>query len=120
MAGENEVEYPTQTMTDLANTRQTRWEADATEGVRKIRDAVADKDTFGDLPVLAAYGSVFEEVRTIYLETLRGAKDDLDAVAEGIRTSAQQMQDRDDQAADDVRRPDLVRDYLDGFGPWQD
>ncbi|MDT0215631.1 hypothetical protein Q9R29_17200 [Rothia sp. ARF10] len=98
MAGEDEVEYPTETMTTLANTKQTKWETDATEGVRKIRDALADKDTFGDLPVLAAYGAVFEEVRTIYLETMRGAKADLDAVAQGIRTSAQQMKDRDDQA----------------------
>jgi hypothetical protein len=98
VAGEDEVEYPTETMTTLANTKQTKWETDATEGVRKIRDALADKDTFGDLPVLAAYGAVFEEVRTIYLETMRGAKADLDAVAQGIRTSAQQMKDRDDQA----------------------
>lgn len=98
MAGEDEVEYPTETMTSLANTKQTKWETDATEGVRKIRDALADKDTFGDLPVLASYGAVFEEVRTIYLETMRGAKADLDAVAQGIRTSAQQMKDRDDQA----------------------
>lgn len=98
MAGEDEVEYPTETMTTLANTRQTKWETDSTEGVRRIRDALADKDTFGDLPVLASYGAVFEEVRTIYLETMRGAKADLDAVAQGIRTSAQQMKDRDDQA----------------------
>ena len=98
MSGENEVEYPTETMTTLANTKQTKWDTDATEGVKKIRDALADKDTFGDLPVLASYGSVFEEVRTIYLETMRGAKADLEAVAQGIRTSAQQMKDRDDQA----------------------
>jgi len=98
VTGEDEVEYPTETMTTLANTRQTKWETDSTEGVRKIRDALADKDTFGDLPVLASYGAVFEEVRTIYLETMRGAKADLDAVAQGIRTSAQQMKDRDDQA----------------------
>lgn len=98
MAGEDEVEYPTETMTTLANTKQTKWETDSTEGVRKIRDALADKDTFGDLPVLASYGAVFEEVRTIYLETMRGAKADLEAVAQGIRTSAQQMKDRDDQA----------------------
>lgn len=98
MSGENEVEYPTETMTTLANTKQTKWDTDATEGVKKIRDALADKSTFGDLPVLASYGSVFEEVRTIYLETMRGAKADLEAVAEGIRTSAQQMKDRDDQA----------------------
>lgn len=98
MSGENEVEYPTETMTTLANTKQTKWDTDATEGVKKIRDALADKSTFGDLPVLASYGSVFEEVRTIYLETMRGAKADLEAVAQGIRTSAQQMKDRDDQA----------------------
>jgi hypothetical protein len=98
VAGEEQVEYPTETMTTLANTRQTKWDTDATEGVRKIRDALADKGSFGDLPVLATYGSVFEEVRTIYLETMRGAKADLDAVAQGIRTSAQQMKDRDDQA----------------------
>ena len=98
MSGENEVEYPTETMTTLANTKQTKWDTDATEGVKKIRDALADKGTFGDLPVLASYGSVFEEVRTIYLETMRGAKADLEAVAQGIRTSAQQMKDRDDQA----------------------
>ncbi|WP_404381776.1 hypothetical protein LL946_14350 [Knoellia locipacati] len=98
MAGENEVEYPTETMTTLANTRQTKWDTDATEGVKKIRDALADKSSFGDLPVLASYGSVFEEVRTIYLETMRGAKADLEAVAQGIRTSAQQMKGRDDQA----------------------
>ena len=98
MSGENEVEYPTETMTTLANTKQTKWDADATEGVRKLRDALADRSTFGDLPVLASYGSVFEEVRTIYLETVRGAKADLEAVAQGIRTSAQQMKDRDDQA----------------------
>jgi hypothetical protein len=98
VSGENEVEYPTETMTTLANTKQTKWDTDATEGVKKIRDALADKSTFGDLPVLASYGSVFEEVRTIYLETMRGAKADLEAVAEGIRTSAQQMKDRDDQA----------------------
>ncbi len=97
MAGD-EVEYPTEYMNTLANTRQTKWAEDSTEGVRKIRDALADKGSFGELPELAAYGAVFEEVRTIYLETLRGAKDDLDAVARGIRTSAQQMQDRDDQA----------------------
>ena len=95
---DDEVEYPTEYMNTLANTRQTQWADDSTEGVKKIRDALADKGTFGDLPMLASYGSVFEEVRTIYLETLRGAKDDLDAVAQGIRTSAQQMQDRDDQA----------------------
>ena len=98
MSGENEVEYPTETMTTLANTKQTKWDTDATEGVKKIRDALADKSTFGDLPVLASYGSVFEEVRTIYLETMRGARADLEAVAQGIRTSAQQMKDRDDQA----------------------
>ena len=97
MAGD-EVEYPTEYMNTLANTKQTKWADESTEGVRRIRDAIADRDSFGDLPELAAYGSVFEEVRTIYLETLRGAKDDLDAVAQGIRTSAQQMQDRDDQA----------------------
>ena len=97
MAGD-EVEYPTDYMNTLANTKQTKWAEDSTEGVRRIRDALADKSSFGDLPELASYGSVFEEVRTIYLETLRGAKDDLDAVAQGIRTSAQQMQDRDDQA----------------------
>lgn len=97
MAGD-QVEYPTEYMNSLANTRQTTWAEDSTEGVRRIRDALADRSTFGDLPELAAYGTVFEEVRTIYLETLRGAKDDLDAVAQGIRTSAQQMRDRDDQA----------------------
>src|SRR5688500_17401946 len=97
MAGD-EVEYPTEYMNSLANTRQTTWAEDSTEGVRRIRDALADRSTFGDLPELAAYGTVFEEVRTIYIETLRGVKDDLDAVAQGIRTSAQQMRDRDDQA----------------------
>jgi hypothetical protein len=97
VAGE-EVEYPTEYMNTLANTRQTKWNDDATEGVTKIRDALADRSSFGDLPVLASYGAVFEEVRTIYLETLRGARADLEAVATGIRTSAQQMKDRDDQA----------------------
>ena len=41
---------------------------------------------------------MFTEVRKIYLETMRGAKADLDAVAQGIKTSAQQMTDHDDAA----------------------
>lgn len=98
MGDENEVEYPTETMTTLANTKQTKWETDSSEGVRLIRDALADKSSFGDIPDLASYGEVFAEVRKIYVETMRGAKSDLDAVAQGIKTSAQQMRDRDDDA----------------------
>lgn len=98
MGGENEVEYPTETMTTLANTKQTKWETDSTEGVKLIRDAIADAGSFGDIPELASYGAVFAEVRKIYLETMRGAKADLDAVAQGIKSSAQQMRDQDDNA----------------------
>lgn len=94
----DEVEYPTETMNTLANTKQTKWENESTEGVRKIRDALADKGSFGEIPELASYGSVFAEVRKIYLETMRGAKSDLQAVAEGIKSSARQMRDQDDDA----------------------
>jgi len=97
MAGDD-VEYPTEYMNTLANTRQTKWETDSTEGVKKIRDALADESSFGEVPALKSYGRVFTEVRTIYLETMRGAKADLDAVAQGIKTSAQQMTDNDDAA----------------------
>lgn len=98
MGDENQVEYPTETMTTLANTKQTKWETDSSEGVRLIRDALADKGSFGDIPHLASYGEVFAEVRKIYLETMRGAKSDLDAVAQGIKSSAKEMRDRDDNA----------------------
>lgn len=94
----DEVEYPTETMNTLANTKQTKWETDSTEGVKKIRDALADQDSFGDIPELASYGEVFTEVRRIYLETMRGARTDLDAVAQGIKKSARQMRDQDDDA----------------------
>ncbi|KGN35018.1 hypothetical protein N802_01330 [Knoellia sinensis KCTC 19936] len=100
MSGEH-VEYPTDYMNTLANTRQTRWATDSTEGIAKIRDALADKDSFGEIPALASYGTVFTEIRRIYLETMRGAKTDLEAVATGIRNSAQQMRDNDDQAGAD-------------------
>lgn len=95
--GEN-AEYPTAYMNSLANTRQTRWETDSTDGIKAIRDALADESSFGDVPALASYGRVFTEVRKIYLETMRGAKADLDAVAQGIKTSAKQMTDNDDEA----------------------
>lgn len=95
---EDDVEYPTEYMNTLANTRQTRWETDSTDGIKLIRDALADESSFGDVPALASYGSVFAQVRSIYLETMRGAKADLDAVAQGIRTSAQQMTNQDDAA----------------------
>lgn len=98
VAGDENVDYPTEYMNDLANTRQTRWETDSSEGVKKIRDALADEDTFGDLPALASYGRIFAQVRTIYLETMRGAKSDLDAVARGIKSSAREMTDNDDAA----------------------
>lgn len=97
MAGED-VEYPTEYMNTLANTRQTNWENASTDGLAKLRDAAADETTFGDLQGLKDYGRVFAEVRTIYIETMRGAKADLDAVAEGIKTSARQMKDHDDAA----------------------
>ena len=94
----DDVEYPTEYMNSLANTRQTRWDTDSSEGIKKIRDALADESSFGDVPELASYGRVFKQVRTIYLETMRGAKGDLDAVAQGIKTSARQMTDNDDAA----------------------
>lgn len=97
MAGED-VEYPTEYMNTLANTRQSKWETDSSEGVKKIRDALADASSFGEIAALKSYGQVFTEVRQIYLETMRGAKTDLDAVAQGIKTSAQQMNDKDDAA----------------------
>ncbi|MFC7489263.1 MULTISPECIES: hypothetical protein [unclassified Knoellia] len=97
MAGED-VEYPTEYMNTLANTKQTKWENDSTDGIKYLRDALADESSFGDVPALASYGRVFTEVRTIYLETMRGAKSDLDAVAQGIKTSAQQMANNDDAA----------------------
>ena len=95
---EGDVEYPTEYMNTLANTRQTRWETASDDGIEKIRDAYADESSFGEVPSLKSYGRVFAEVRTIYLETIRGAKADLDAVAMGIKTSAQQMKDNDDAA----------------------
>ena len=94
----DDVEYPTEYMNSLANTRQTRWDTDSSEGIKKIRDALADESSFGDVPELASYGRVFTQVRTIYLETMRGAKVDLDAVAQAIKTSARQMTDNDDAA----------------------
>jgi hypothetical protein len=94
----DEVEYPTEYMTSLANTRQTRWDTDSSEGIKKIRDALADESSFGEVPVLASYGRVFSEVRKIYLETLRCARLDLDSLAQGIKTSARQMKDNDDAA----------------------
>lgn len=94
----DEVEYPTEYMNSLANTKQTRWETDSSEGIKKIRDALADESSFGEVPALASYGRVFAQVRTIYLETMRGAKIDLDSVAQGIKTSARQMKDNDDAA----------------------
>lgn len=96
--GDENAEYPTAYMNSLANTRQTRWETESTEGIKYLRDALADEGSFGDVPALASYGRVFTEVRKIYLETMRGAKTDLDAVAQGIKTSAQQMTDNDDAA----------------------
>lgn len=96
--GSEDAEYPTAYMNRLANTRQTRWDTDASDGIKFIRDALADENSFGDVPALASYGRVFTEVRKIYLETMRGAKTDLDAVAKGIKTSAQQMTDNDDEA----------------------
>lgn len=96
--GSEDAEYPTDYMNSLANTRQTRWDADSSDGIKSIRDALADQDSFGDVPALASYGRVFTEVRKVYLETMRGAKSDLDAVAKGIKTSAQQMTDNDDEA----------------------
>lgn len=98
--GDENAEYPTAYMNILANTRQTRWETDSTDGIKYLRDAVADENSFGDVPALASYGRVFTEVRKIYLETMRGAKTDLDAVAQGIKTSAQQMTDNDDAAGE--------------------
>ncbi|EAP99654.1 hypothetical protein JNB_05784 [Janibacter sp. HTCC2649] len=97
MAGED-VEYPTEYMNTLANTRQTTWETSSHDGLVKIRDGAADEASFGDLQRLKDYGRVFTEVRQIYVETMRGAKADLDAVAEGIKTSARQMKDHDDTA----------------------
>lgn len=96
--GDENAEYPTAYMNSLANTKQTRWETDSTDGIKYLRDALADESSFGDIPALASYGRVFTEVRKIYLETMRGAKADLDAVAQGIKTSAQQMTDNDDAA----------------------
>lgn len=96
--GDENAEYPTAYMNSLANTKQTRWETDSTDGIKYLRDALADENSFGDVPALASYGRVFSEVRKIYLETMRGAKNDLDAVAKGIKTSAKQMTDNDDEA----------------------
>ena len=63
--GSEDAEYPTAYMNSLANTRQTRWDADSSDGIKAIRDALADESSFGDVPALASYGRVFTEVRKI-------------------------------------------------------
>ncbi|PRY56307.1 hypothetical protein BCF74_11924 [Knoellia remsis] len=97
--GDN-TNYPTGYMTQLAQTKQSKWETEATLGVEKVRDGIATQESFGQIPSLAKYAATFEQARREYTGLMRGAKLDLEAVADGIKKSAKQMQDNDDRAGE--------------------
>lgn len=96
--GAEDIHYPTVHMRDVAGKALTKWEKDAGDTHSTINDAAAAKGSFGDIPALAQYGSVFDQVKGVYLEAMKGVKDDLVAVAEGISKSAQHTSDKDDEA----------------------
>lgn len=102
MAGDDstsqDIRYPTEYMQQLAKTRQTRWPDEATTGRNKIKDNTLALEDFGKLEPFKVFGQVYMAARTVYLDTLDGVRQDLEAAADGIVTSAKQMNDRDDQA----------------------
>ncbi|MFC7488009.1 hypothetical protein ACOCJ7_18405 [Knoellia sp. CPCC 206453] len=97
MGGED-IHYPTAHMRSVASKARTDWEKDAGSTHSTLNGAAAAKDSFGDIPVLAQYGSVFDQVKGIYVKAMEGVKTDLVAVADGITTSAKHTSDKDDEA----------------------
>ncbi len=96
--GDEDIHYPTAHMRSVASKARTDWEKDAHSTHSTIKDSYAAKDSFGDIPALAQYGAVFDQVKGIYVKAMEGVKTDLVAVAEGITTSAQHTSDKDDEA----------------------
>jgi hypothetical protein len=98
--GSKGVNYPTEYMQTLASSRQKKWTADASAGRAKIKDNSLRLEHFGDLAPLQSFGHVYMAARQVYLDTLKGVDEDLEAAAAGIVSSAKQMKDRDDQAGE--------------------
>ncbi|WP_353953279.1 hypothetical protein V6K52_07610 [Knoellia sp. S7-12] len=97
MAGD-EINYPTEHMRTVGKNAHQEWGADTDATHTTLNEAMAAKDSFGNIAALAQYGSVFEQVKNVYVEAIAGAKTDLLAVAEGITNSAKNTQNQDDAA----------------------
>lgn len=96
--GTQGMSYPTDYMQTLATSRQKQWNTEAAASRAKIKDNSLRQEHFGDLGAFRAFGQVYMAARAIYLDTLKGVDEDLDAAAAGIVSSAKQMKDKDDEA----------------------
>lgn len=95
---EDEINYPTEHMRTVGKNAHKDWGDDTDAARATLNEAMAAKDSFGSIPALAQYGSVFEQVKKVYLQAIAGAKTDLQSVADGITNSAKNTQDQDDAA----------------------
>lgn len=99
MGSEDEIYYPKATMGQVARRARENWDSDISDNaLAKINEPGANASLFGDIPDLAAYGRVFEQVKAVYVEALKGAKADLENVRTGIVESLANAEAQDEQA----------------------
>ena len=96
--GSGSVSYSPDLMDDLGRRKQDQWAQDSVEAHQRLDSTALTADSVGPITALRRFGQVYAATRGVYLETLKGVQTDLDAIAQGLRRSAQEMRDRDDQA----------------------
>ena len=95
---ETSASYPAEYMRQLAGDKQKQWDKISHEGKQALQQNGLGLGDFGDLNMFKSFGERYMAARELYLGALGAAKNDIDAIAEGIKQSAQTMTDHDVEA----------------------
>ena len=99
---DDRIVYPP-VLTTLGKDHEQNWrEATHTE-LKRVRDSLASRSTFGDIPAAQSFAAVYAAAQVTYEATLRGIQDDLVAAGEALARAGEQMRARDENAGDSFR-----------------
>lgn len=91
------VRYPS-VLSTLGKDHETNWRDTTHTELNRIKNGMADADTFGEIPAARAFGRVYVAAQRTYEATMAGIQEDLVAAGEALAKAGAEMRRRDEDA----------------------